>query len=170
MARKYPSILVWTILLLVFQILVLNNVYLFGFINPYIYIFVLLILPIDLRPWIGLVAGFILGMTVDIFTDTLGLHTASTVTLAFFRPVILRIISPREGYDADARPDLSEMGFYWYIRYSGLLVFIHHLMLFYLEVFRFSGFFQTLSRVFFSWLASMVLIILFQVLIQKPQK
>lgn len=170
MARSSASILLWAFFLLVFQLLVLNNVYLFGYVNPYIYVFIVLIMPMDTRPWLGLTAGFALGLVVDIFTDTLGLHIAATCTMAFFRPMVLQIISPREGYDADTRPDLGEMGFSWYFRYAGLLVFIHHLVLFYLEVFRFSGFFSTLSRVFFSWVASMILIFLFQILVQKPQK
>lgn len=170
MGKNNSVILLWTIILLIFQILVLNSVYLFGFVNPYVYVFIILILPIELRPWIGLIVAFILGITLDTFTDTPGMHTAATVTMAFFRPSVLRIIAPREGYDTDARPDLGEMGFYWYFRYSGLLVFIHHLLLFYLEVFRFSHFFHTLSRVMLSWVASMILIFLFQILVQKPQK
>lgn len=170
MGRTYVSIFLWSLFLLVFQLLVLNNVYLWGFINPYIYIFIILMLPMDFRPWAGLMLGFSLGLILDIFTDTLGLHTAATLTMTFFRPMVLRLISPREGYESDARPDLGEMGFSWYLRYAGFLVFIHHFLLFYLEVFRFSGFFQTFARMLFSWLASMILIFLFQFLIQKPQK
>jgi len=167
---KFGSIFLLSLFIVVFQLLVLNNVYLWGFINPYIYIFIILMLPMDFRPWAGLLAGFALGLLIDIFTDTIGLHTAATLTMAFSRPMVLRLISPREGYESDARPDLGEMGFSWYLRYAGLLVFIHHFLLFYLEVFRFSGFFGTFSRMLFSWLASMVLIFLIQFLIQKPQK
>lgn len=168
MVKYLPIVLLYSIILLLTQVLILNNIYLWGYINPFIYIFVIIMLPFEFTPWVGLVIAFFLGISVDFFSNTPGLHTAATVSMSYFRPSILRLIAPRDGYNTGTKPDMNEMGTAWFLRYTGILVFIHHIFLFYLEIFSFSGFFETFFRVIVSWVFSMILIVLIQFLIQKP--
>ncbi|PKP23086.1 MAG: rod shape-determining protein MreD [Bacteroidetes bacterium HGW-Bacteroidetes-21] len=168
MVKYLPIVLLYSVILLLTQVLILNNIYLWGYINPFIYIFVIIMLPFEFTVWVSLVIAFLLGISVDFFSNTPGLHTAATLTMTYFRPSVLRLIAPREGYDSGTKPEIKEQGVMWYLRYTGFMVLIHHIFLFYLEVFSFSSFFETLFRVFVSWIFSMILIILIQFLIQKP--
>jgi rod shape-determining protein MreD len=167
MIKSVPRILFNFVFLVLLQILVLNNIQLGGYINPYIYILFLLLLPFDTPGWLLLVLGFFLGLTIDAFSGTWGMHTIATTLLAFLRPQLLKVIAPREGYESGSSPRLFYYGLPWFIRYAVILVFAHHLALFYAEVFRFSDFFLTFFRVVVSTLFSSLLIITSQYLFYK---
>lgn len=155
------------IILVLVQILLLNNIRISGYIIPQFYILFILLLPFEIPGWLLLLSGFALGFTVDMFNHTLGMHTAATVFMAYLRPHVLHMISPREGYETGTLPRIYYYGFKWFLRYSVILVFAHHFMLFYIEVFRFSEFFSTLLRVLLSSTLSVILIILSQYFIYR---
>ena len=150
------------IILIFIQIYLFNNIRLSGYINPNIYILFLLLLPFETPGWLLLISGFLLGMTVDIFMDTIGVHTIACVTLAVFRPLILKIISPREGYESGTNPRILYYGFIWFLKYAAVLILIHHLVLFYTETFQLGNFFITFLRVILSSFITLILIILSQ--------
>ena len=155
----YPFQFVFFVLV---QVLILNNVQLSGFINPYLYIIFLLWLPLETPKWLLLVVGFLLGISVDIFSNTLGMHTSATLFLAFCRPYILQVLAPREGYEVNQKPGIKDFGLGRFLGYAGILTLLHHLFLFYVEVFRFTDFFSTLSRVLLSSIFTLVLIVIVQ--------
>ena len=138
------------IVLILLQVLLFNNIQFSGYVNPYIYIMFILLLPVELPQWILLLISFFTGLLVDFFGGTTGMHTGATVAAGFVRPYILRFISPRDGYEPGAQPSMVIYGFRWFLFYTLLVVAVHHLVLFYLEVFRFAGFFHTLLRVVLS--------------------
>lgn len=150
------------IVLVLVQILVFNNIQFSGYIVPYIYILFILLLPFETPRWLLLLAAFTLGISVDLFTQTPGMHAAASVLMAFLRPWVLEMSAPRDGYEPGTYPRLYYYGFQWFLRYTVILVLAHHLVLFYIEVFRFSEFFSTLLRVLLSSLFSIILIILSQ--------
>jgi hypothetical protein len=152
------------VLLVIFQVLILNNINIGGFINPYLYVLFILLLPIQTPGWFLLLTSFFIGLSVDMFTHTPGLHAAASTFMAFLRPGILNLLLRNKEFEADTEPGIKEYGFVWFLAYSSILVFFHHLLLFYLEVFRFTEFFLTLSRVFVSSLVTLVLVILSQYL------
>lgn len=150
------------VLLVLLQIIIFDNMQLSHYALPYIYILFILLLPFETPGWLVLISGFLLGFSVDLFEHTYGLHTAATVMMAFLRPTVLKIVAPRDGYDPNTYPRISYYGFIWFLQYALLLVFVHHLFLFYFEAFSFRYFFQTLFRVVISTLFSVSLIILSQ--------
>jgi len=150
------------ILLMLLQILVFDNIQISGYINPYIYIMFILILPFEIPSWLLLLISFAAGFIMDLFSGTPGMHSAATVLAGFVRPYILSINSPRDGYDQHTSPSLSTYGLRWFAIYTVLIVLIHHTTLFYLEVFRFEDFFRTMLRV----IASSSLTIIFILLIE----
>ena len=82
-------------LFLVFiQVLVFNNIQVSGLINPYIYVIFILLLPFETPKWAILGLAFLLGISVDLFTNTPGMHSTATVLMAFLRPYVLSIIAP----------------------------------------------------------------------------
>ncbi|MBL1181209.1 MAG: rod shape-determining protein MreD [Bacteroidetes bacterium] len=155
------------IFLILLQSFVLNNVQLSGYLNPYLYILFILSLPFDTSKYTLLLLSFLLGLCIDFFLGTTGVHASASVFMAFCRPFILRVIAPREGYDTATRPRLQDMGVKWFIIYAFTLTLLHHLFLFYTEVFRFSHFFTTLGRSISSTLFTFILIFISQLFIFK---
>ena len=155
------------LILVLIQVLILNNIQLSGFINPYFYILFILLLPFETPNWSLPIIGFLLGLSVDLFTHTPGIHSSAPVLIAYLRPFILKMISPRDGYEPGSFPRLSSYGFEWFLKYTVIMVAIHHFFLFYVEVFRFSDFFTTFLRAIISSIFSVVLIILSQYFIYR---
>ena len=146
--------------LIFFQVLILNHINLSGYINPYFYIYFILLLPFDTPKWMLLIAAFVLGLSVDIFTNTIGLNAAACVMMAFARPlVILAISSGPESLLGDT-PSLRNQGVKWFLYYAVSLIIIHHFTLFYLEIFRFSEFLATFIRILLSSAFTLTLVLI----------
>lgn len=146
------------------QVLFLNQVQFSGYINPYFYIVFVLLLPLSTPRYLLLLLGFLIGLTIDIFSDSLGIHAAATVLIAYIRPFVIRVISTREE-DRNDFPGLLQNKFNWFFSYVTILVLAHHFVLFYLEYFTFSHFFYTLLKVIFSSVFTIFIIVLSQFLI-----
>lgn len=154
------------ILLIVIQVFVLNNIHFMGFINPYIYILFILLLPVKLQRWISLILAMLMGLIIDIFNNTPGIHAASAVMLAFLRnPVISIFTSIEEG--SNPVPSFYTFGVGAFVKYVITLTFIHHFMLFILEVFSWTDFSQTLLRISINTLITVVIILGIQSLNKK---
>jgi len=156
----------WVILVLI-QVLLLNHIQVSGCINPYLYILFILTLPFNIPNYLLLILGFALGLNIDIFTNTLGMHAAATTFLAFVRPFVINLISGRDVLELNQFPRISELGFSWFLRYTTILVLVHHVFLFFIEVFTFSGFFHTLLRCLLSSALTIVLILISQYMTSK---
>jgi len=150
------------VLLILLQVLLFNNIEFSGYINPYVYIMFILLLPFEIPAWLLLVISFFTGLIIDFFCGSPGMHTSASVLAGFVRPYILRLISPRDGYEPGSDPSMLIYGFRWFLIYTVLIVVIHHFVLFYLEVFRFADFFRTLLRVLLSSFFSVSFILLLE--------
>src|ERR1700749_3576567 len=128
------------------QVFLLKNITLYNLSTPYLYILFILLLPFETPNLLLFALAFILGLTIDAFYDTPGLHTAACVLLAFVRILFISITVQKDGFDNEPEPTLSMMGFRWFLTYALTLTFIYHFFLFNLEVFRFSEIPYTLSR------------------------
>jgi hypothetical protein len=151
------------------QVTILNNIQLSGYINPYLYILFILLLPVKFPKVPAMVIAFMLGLTIDMFTNTIGIHAAACVFMAYTRPFVLKVFSPRDGYETDASPNIKDLGLQWWLAYSSMMVLIHHFVLFYIEAFRFSEFFNTLVRVLLSSVITLFLILITQFLFGKSK-
>jgi rod shape-determining protein MreD len=150
------------VLLMLLQLLLFNNIQFSGYVNPYVYIMFILLLPIEMPAWILLLLSFATGIIIDFFSGSPGMHSSATVLAGFVRPYVLRVISPRDGYDQKSELSMTTYGFRWFFTYTTLIVLVHHTALFYLEVFRFTEFFRTMLRVLLSSLFSIIFILLIE--------
>lgn len=144
--------------------LVIQNIHLGSYIILLPYIMLIIMLPFETDKLLVLVVSFLLGVIIDYFYDSSGLHASACTLTGFSRYYVLKYISPRDGYDSGVSPTADEMGLEWFIRYTGTLVVIHHFTLFFIEVFRFSEFFQTFLRALLSSAGSLLFIYLIQFL------
>jgi len=157
------------ILLVFLQVLLFNNIQVSGYLNPYIYVLFILLLPFKTPPWLLLVLSFLIGLSVDAFSDTLGMHASASVLMAYLRLFVLNILAQRDAYDTSSSPSISDCGLSWFVKYSLSLIFFHHLFLFFIEVFSFSNFTETLIRILSSVSITFVLVILSQFFVLKKK-
>lgn len=152
------------------QVLIVRNINLGSYLILLPYILFILLLPFDMNRLLVLALSFLLGLTVDMFYDTAGMHAASCTLIGFARNYVLRFIAPREGYDPSQSPTVEHMGLTWFVTYAGILIFLHHLFFFYLEIFRFGEFFRTLLRVIVSTLGTFTFVYIIQFLFYRADR
>lgn len=155
---------------LIAQVVLMKNLVLFNTAFCFIYVAYILFLPIETNPILLMVLGFALGFMVDIFYDSLGLHTSTLVLMAFVRNFWLSRITPQGGYDAGEGPTLAANGIQWFFIYALPLVFIHHFALFFIEAGGFGLFWYSLSKVFFSTIFTLLIILLLQYLLPGQRR
>jgi rod shape-determining protein MreD len=144
------------------QLLVFNNIEFSGYVNPYVYVLFILMLPFEIPRLVLLGGSFAIGLVIDLFMGTPGVHSSASVLMAFARPRVLSLFSPREGYQAGTLPRISEFGLEWFVKYTMMLVLLHHFALFYLEVLTLHHFFATFIRALLSSLLTSVILIISQ--------
>ena len=164
MLNNIPKYIGQFILLILIQIIILDNVAFNGYINPYLYILFIITLPFETNKLLVLSLAIVQGLIIDVFTHTIGMHLSACIFLAYTRPLILRFVSPREGYDFGLTPSIKDMGIIWFLAYSSILIFLHHAFLFFVEAFRFSEFFSTLLRIILSTIFTLILVVISQYL------
>src|SRR5690606_42050212 len=110
-------------------------------------------ISVEVNPIVLMGLGFIMGFTIDIFYDSLGMHAMASVLIMYLRNYWLNLITPQGGYDTNAVPVLSMNGVQWFLIYLVPLVFLHHTVLFFIE----AGGFQLFWFTFWKALASTLL-------------
>ena len=154
------------ILLVLFQVLVLSNIQFLGYINPYLYILIILALPVQMPRWLTLILAFGLGLIIDTFTNTMGMHAFATVLVAFLRNGIIKLFTSIEEGN-NPTPSFYSFGVSAYVKYVVVLVLIHHSTLLMLEAFSFVNFGITLTKIILSTAVTVLMILGIQSLSKK---
>lgn len=152
------------------QVLIVQNIHLGSYIILLPYVLIILLFPFDTPKLVLLIGSFFVGLTVDAFYDTVGLHAAACTLMAFSRYYLLKFIAPRDGYEQGLEPNIDDMGPAWFITYAGSLIFIHHFFFFFLEVFRWNEFFRTFFRILLSSIGTFAFIYVIQYLFYKTSR
>lgn len=155
------------ILLLVAQVLIFNNINFFGYLNPFPYVLFIILYPVNGNKPALLLASFLLGIIMDMFCNSGGVHAAASITLAYLRPTFFRFAFgvSYEYQTVKINDKLTPE------RFSFILIstITHHFILFILETFRLNFFFniliQTIFSTIFTIIVSIIIIYLF-----KPSK
>lgn len=167
MIKDFGKYVIMFFVLVLVQVLVLNNIQFSGLVNPYIYILFILLLPFTIPGYFLLGISFILGILIDIFGNTPGIHAGATVLLGFLRPGIAQLVSSRELIEKGNSPNMIQLGFASFIKYTVISVLIHHLFLFFAEAFSFGDFFETILRWILSSVFSIIIILGSQFIVFK---
>ncbi len=157
------------ILVVLVQVLILNNLQFSGYVNPYVYVWFILVLPFDTPGWAVLILAFFLGLGIDLFPQgisgqgsSLGIHAAATVFVAFMRPYVLNWIGSREERDSRYIPGADHLGWLLFAGYVMIMVGLHHLVLFIIEEFSFRQIFRVLLRTILSTFFTGILIMIWE--------
>ena len=127
----------WFWLLVLVQAFILNNVHVFGYATPFLYIYLILTFDANMSRYSLLLWGFCLGLAVDLFSNTPGVNAAATTLLAFARPVLLHLFTPRDSAE-DFSPGFQSMGVSPFIRYITFGLLLHQTALILLLTFSFA--------------------------------
>jgi rod shape-determining protein MreD len=160
MSRVLIFNLIRFVVLVLLQVFLLKNISLYNLSVPYLYILFILLLPFETPNLLLFILSFLLGLTIDAFYDTPGLHAASCVVMAFVRVLFISITVQKDGFDNEPEPTLGNMGFRWFFTYAAILILFHHFFLFNLEVFRFKEIVYTLLRFISSSVFTLFLILI----------
>ena len=160
--REILSTILLFVLYLTLQILLARNVVLFDYAFCFIYIACVLLLPNETSLTGLLIVAFITGIIVDTFYNTLGMHAAATVLMAYCRPLIVQTQIDVPGLESRIEFSLQELGVGAFFRYVFILALIHHTALFFIEASSLTLLVPTLIRVGASTLLTTVSIVLIQ--------
>lgn len=162
--------LIRAVLLILAQVILFKNLVLFDSAFCFAYILIFLTLPMDTNPIVQLIVGFVVGIIIDTFYNTLGIHAAASVLLVYLRIYWSQVMTPSGGYDSGPKINVRTQGLGWFLVYTYPLVFVHILLLLFIEAAGFGLFWQTLSKVFYSSIFTLVVILIIQYLFYKKMK
>ncbi|MCF6278773.1 MAG: rod shape-determining protein MreD [Flavobacteriaceae bacterium] len=131
--------IVWFVLFILLQVLIFNNIKLFDYINPYVYIAFVFYYPLKKEKGTFLFLSFLLGLCIDFFSDTGGINAAATLLIAYIRIPVLSTILRKSDFDF-LLFNIRSISFAKSFLYILTLTFIHHLTLFSLDYFSLNEF------------------------------
>lgn len=154
--------------LVILQVLVLNNLNLFGFLNPMIYIIWIFLFPIRKNQSLFLVLSFLLGLTVDFFSNSGGINAGATLFIAYLRLPILKAVLKKSDFDF-VLFHLRTISFGKTFVFISILTFIHHFMIFSLEYFSINSYKSVFYNTFLTSILTIVISILGILLFTKKK-
>lgn len=147
--------------ILLAQVLFFKNLSLFGGAFCFVYITILLQLSMMTNPLLQMVLAFVVGLMVDLFYNTMGMHAAASLFLVFVRIYWINLLTPRGGYDTGAKLNIGSQGLSWFLLYAYPLILIHSIVILFIEAGNFHYFWSTLAKgLYSSWFTLSVVLIL----------
>ena len=166
--NKLVSNIITALILIFAQCLFFNNINFLGSINPFVYIFFIAYFPLKNNRTFFIFCAFLYGLIIDVFSDTHAVHAAATLTIAFFRPYLLKLYFGM-AYEHQV-VKFNSIGLKQNMFYLLSIIFIHHLILFGLEVFDFSKISLMLKNTFNSLIFTFILTYtLFEIIINRAK-
>ena len=149
------------IFILSIQVLLLKRVNLtlgdFNYVHLTIYGLIIALLPYGLNRGLLIFGAFLLGLFVDLFYDSIGVHAGASTLVAFLRYYILQFLSPRDGYKRESLTPYR-YGIPWFLSFVAILTFIHLAAIYSLEAFSFVYIKEINLRTVFSFISSLFII------------
>ncbi len=134
------------VILLAVQVLLVNNLQFLGVCHPYIYILSLLLLPPVLPRWADMLIGAAVGLAVDVFCNSPGVHTAACVLVMFLRPRLVNMyVADLDRFDKEI--SIAAIGALNFVQYASVLILLHHATVFFLTAWSVQHFWFTLLEV-----------------------
>lgn len=134
------------------------------YLHVLLYPLFILLLPLRTPKPAVMLLAFLLGITIDIFYDSPGIHASASVFIGFARSFVLKQLEPRGGYNVNFSPTRQRMGIEWFLRYASIMMAAHLFFYFSVEAFTFYYIVDILLKTLVSFVASMVFIIIYMFL------
>lgn len=162
-------LLIYFVVLVLVQVLILNNIYFLRLATPFLYLYFIIKLPVGYSPSRVVLLSFLIGLVIDTFSNTPGMHAAACTLAGFSRHLLLKM---HRGDDLPetTSPSLKVLGYGGFLQFSFLFVAIHHLTLFLLESLTIFDPLFLLIRIFASVFMSTLLICVAEAFNVETQK
>ena len=157
----FSQVLIFAFYLLL-QIFFVRQLVLFNYAFCFVYIASIILLPFDVNKVTLILLGFLAGIMVDIFYNTIGANAAAMTLIAFIRPSVISLLTPQRGYDERQTLSLNSMGLTWFITYAATLTVIHHFVLFLLEASDWGLFLPVMVKVICSTIFTTTVVVIIQ--------
>lgn len=167
MNNKLIGNIVRFIILVLLQVGLFKNIGYYNLVTLFPYILFLFLLPIRMNNIILYAIAFATGLTIDAFYNSIGVHAAACTALAWFRIFFYSITLDIDDLESTTTPSWGNMGFKWFITYISFGTLIHHLVLFFVEVFSLENALDTLLSVFLSSVFTIVLLLIMAIITYK---
>ncbi len=158
------------IVYMLLQLVLVRNLVLFDVSFCYLYLGFLLLLPIEAGVVTCMLMGFSVGLFVDVFYNTFGIHAAACVFVMYTRHFWIKAITPRGGYDLGVMPIPQDLGMRWFVTYAFPLILVHHALIFFIEIGGFALFYYTLIKVVASTAFTLIMVIVIQYILQSSRR
>ncbi len=165
---NYQQLVLYFLVYVVLQLPLLYKFVLFDSAFGFFYLGFLLLLPFGINPFIRLTSGFFVGLLIDIFSNTPGLHAAAGTILMFIRDYWLLVV--KEDLEDDPNLSVFRFGMRGTFLYLFPLIFLHLLFIFGIEHGKFLGFGLVLKRVFLSSLFTFICVVIFNFIMAGRKK
>ena len=166
--NKLVSNIIIALILVFAQGLFFNNINFLGSINPFVYVFFIAYYPIKNNRTFFIICAFIYGLIIDIFSDTHAIHAAATLIISYLRPNLLKLFFGIAYEHQVVKFNSIELK--QNLLYLLTIVFIHHLILFSLEIFDISKISLILKNTFGNTIFTFTVIyILFELIINRKK-
>lgn len=160
---------IYFLIFVLLQVLVLNNIHYLRVATPFVYLYCLLKMPVGTSRSLILIYSFIIGCTIDMFSNTPGMHAAACSLSGFVRAPLIRFLQGEELPDG-IYPSYQTFGSAGFIRYVAFFVAIHHIALFLIEALTLFDPFFLLLRIGASVLTTVLLICVIELFNFESQK
>lgn len=177
MSKPIQFVVNFVVIMLV-QIVLLNDVMIKSSLTlwhvpvfiPIIYPLIILLLPVNIPNTLLLFIGFICGLTMDMFSNTPGMHASACLLIAFMRPYVLNLFLQQQLKELGGTvPSLYKLGFNSFLMYCFIMIFTHHFYFYTLQFWSFKSILVILYKTLLSGVLSIILIVLSQVLFAKKE-
>lgn len=169
MTKEILKYLLLFLILVVAQVIVFNHLCLFNVAVPLVFIYFIIKLPVNLPVNWALTFSFLIGLTVDIFSNTQGMNALACTILAAVRIPVLRLYFPREDDMTNPEPSLRTLGPGVYMKYLISTVAIYCALFFFIEAFTFYNWTLMLMRILASTLLTFIILLAFDSLTAKSR-
>ena len=151
------------VVVMLLQVLLFDQLQLWGACHPYIYILCLLMMPITLPHNVDMLIGALVGLVMDVFCNSLGVHTAACILVMFVRPYLIgALVNDKDRLNEQI--SLRSIGMEAILRYVVIMVIIHHLMVFALAAWSWAHIGFVLLETLVSSLVTILIIIGYNIL------
>jgi rod shape-determining protein MreD len=158
------------VLLMLMQLLVLNNVYLGGYVMPMLYVLFILMLPTDTKRLPMLLMAFGTGLLMDIMSGALGFHALACTVVAMMRITFADRILTRGENVVIAVPGIFSVTLQYFVSYLLVLYGAFYLVYYTAELFSFRGLGGVLLATVCSTVVSTLLAVLYQWIFLKREE
>lgn len=158
MTKSLINYILMFIVLVLAQAVVFNNLALFGCAMPFVFIYLIIALPVTLSTNWSVTVGFLVGLAVDVFSNTYGINALACTMLAFMRKPLFHLYVSRDEDLAGMRPAMRTMGAPTFMKYALTMILVYCIFALTIEAFTFFNFMRLLLRIVSSTLYTFIII------------